>query len=439
RVDDVSRDQRYLPLRAEVRSELCVPLKVGQQIIGVINVESAQLAAYTAEDQRLLETVAAQIAIAIQNARLYAETNRRAEELEAINRISNTLRSATDLQHALPILLEETLKAVQAPAGTIRLYDEQAGCLRAMIALGWPAEHQTACLRPGEGIAGWVFQRGERYISREFRSDPYIHPPAEGEIPAGWGGVCLPVKMGEEVMGVLLVSKPTTQPLSEQQMNLLEAIADIAGVALHRLQLFAELQQANRDLQQAYDATIEGWARALEYRDQATEGHSQRVTALTLQLASTMGVPEEELPHIYRGALLHDIGKMGIPDHILRKAGPLDEEEWALMKQHPVFAHEMLAGIEYLRPALDIPYCHHERWDGSGYPRGLKGEQIPLAARIFAVVDVYDALTSDRPYREAWTHEQAVNYLRDNAGKLFDPDVVAEFLKILGARNNGTS
>jgi putative nucleotidyltransferase with HDIG domain len=177
--------------------------------------------------------------------------------------------------------------------------------------------------------------------------------------------------------------------------------------------------------------TLWGWAKAVELRDQETAGHTERVTALTLRLARALGVPEEDLEHIRRGAILHDVGKLAIPDHVLLKPGPLTEEEWAVTKKHPVYAYEWLSGIPFLRKALDIPYAHHERWDGSGYPRGLKGEAIPLSARIFAVVDVYDALTSDRPYRKAWPKEKALAYLREQAGRQFDPQVVATFLRLV--------
>ena len=193
----------------------------------------------------------------------------------------------------------------------------------------------------------------------------------------------------------------------------------------------AKIQQQAEELAQAYDSTLEGWARALELRDKDTEGHTRRVTELALSLARAMNVPEEQLVHMRRGGILHDIGKMAVSDEILHKPAPLSVEESEIMRQHPRYAYEMLSHIEYLQPALDIPYCHHEHWDGSGYPRGLKGEEIPLAARIFAVVDVYDALTSDRPYRSAWKIEDALKYIIENAGKYFDPKIVTAFLSLM--------
>ena len=197
------------------------------------------------------------------------------------------------------------------------------------------------------------------------------------------------------------------------------------------LQERAKLREANAQLLNAYEATIEGLSHALDLRDRETEGHSRRVTEVTIKLAQALNIPDEEIIHIRRGALLHDIGKIGIPDSILHKPDTLTAEEWVNMRRHPQFAYDMLSPIEYLRPALAIPYNHHEKWDGTGYPRGLKGEDIPMGARLFAIADVWDALTSDRPYRAAWTEEQALAYIREQSGKHFDPKVVELFFKVI--------
>jgi putative nucleotidyltransferase with HDIG domain len=179
----------------------------------------------------------------------------------------------------------------------------------------------------------------------------------------------------------------------------------------------------------AYDATIEGWSHALDLRDKDTEGHTLRVTEMALKLARALGVEEDQLVHMRRGGLLHDIGKMAVPDHILLKPEPLTDEEWEIMRQHPQLAYNWLVAIPFLKYALEIPYCHHEKWDGTGYPHGLKGELIPLAARIFAVADVWDALTNDRPYREAWPHSKALEYIRKKSGIYFDTKIVEVFLR----------
>ncbi|MRR13627.1 HD domain-containing protein, partial [bacterium] len=213
----------------------------------------------------------------------------------------------------------------------------------------------------------------------------------------------------------------------------LEMLAEQAAIAIDNAQLVESLRQSNDELALAYGATIEGWSRALDLRDHETEGHTVRVTELTMNLARAMGMSEAELVHIRRGALLHDIGKLGVPDRILLKPASLDDDELDEMRKHSTYAHDMLAPISYLSSALEIPYCHHERWDGSGYPRGLKGEAIPRAARLFAVVDVWDALLSDRPSRPAWTHEKALDYIVAGAGTHFDPEVVDVFVRMIAA------
>ena len=189
------------------------------------------------------------------------------------------------------------------------------------------------------------------------------------------------------------------------------------------------LQRSLVELTVAYDATVEAFARALEMREAETIGHTHQVTEITVSLAKVMGISLSDQPHIRRGALLHDIGKMGIPESILKKKGELTKEEWAIIQLHPQFAYDLLSPIVVLHPAIDIPFYHHERWDGSGYPQGLKREKIPLSARIFAVVDVWDALTSDRPQRLAWSEADAMNYLKEQAGQKFDPTVVDIFMK----------
>jgi putative nucleotidyltransferase with HDIG domain len=238
----------------------------------------------------------------------------------------------------------------------------------------------------------------------------------------------VPLLAKGQLVGVLEVLQRSQLSPKLEWLDFLEALAGQAAIAIDSAQLFDGLQRSNADLQIAYDATIEGWSRALDLRDKETEGHSQRVTDLTERLAVSMGTSQEHLVDIRRGALLHDIGKMGVPDRILLKPGPLSADEWVIMRQHPDFAYEMLSPILYLRPALPIPYCHHEKWDGTGYPRGLKGEQIPLAARMFAVVDVWDALRSDRPYRPSWPAEKVREHIREQSGSHFDPAVVAAFL-----------
>ena len=217
----------------------------------------------------------------------------------------------------------------------------------------------------------------------------------------------------------------------EEWTGFLETLGGQAATSIDYSQMFDNLQRVNMELAIAYDATIEGWSRAMDLRDKETEGHTRRVTELTVLLAQAMDIKDKEILNIRRGALLHDIGKMGIPDHILLKEGPLTEAEWTIMRTHPLLAYEMLQPIRYLHQSLDIPMSHHEKWDGTGYPRGLKGEEIPLVARIFAIADVWGAVTSERPYRKAWTKKKALAYIKDQNGKQFDPQVVEVFLKVI--------
>jgi len=242
----------------------------------------------------------------------------------------------------------------------------------------------------------------------------------------------------EDVTERKLIQEALERSHQELEARVQGRTADLAqaNAALHqenweRRRAEHQIVDLNVDLTHAYDATIEGWSRALDLRDKETDGHCRRVTDLTLRLACALGLPAERLLSVRRGALLHDIGKMGVPDGILLKPGPLSDDEWAIMRRHPSAAYELLSPIEFLHPALDIPYCHHEKWDGTGYPQGLAGEQIPFAARVFAVVDVWDAMCSDRPYRAGWPPARVCEHIRGLSGTHFDPQVVDAFLCLM--------
>lgn len=249
----------------------------------------------------------------------------------------------------------------------------------------------------------------------------------------GSGPECLyvPVRVGMKELGRLVLELSASRPLDVETEQVVRGVASAIAVALHKALLLADLERANEGLRIAYDRTIESLARALDKRDEETEGHSRRVTDLTVRLLQAMGFSETEVIHGRRGALLHDIGKLGIPDAILHKPGPLDDDEWAVMQTHTVLAYDMLSPIEHLGPALDIPYLHHERWDGTGYPLGLAATEIPIAARAFALVDVWDALSSDRPYRRAWPQEEVTDHILAAAGSHFDPELVPLFLRVV--------
>lgn len=232
--------------------------------------------------------------------------------------------------------------------------------------------------------------------------------------------------------GVLEIYHRSRIDRDMEWLQFFESMAGQAAIAVDDAEMFDKLQRSNADLTLAYDETLKGWSRALEIRDDETQGHTERVTLLAVRLGRELGMSDQDIMHLRRGSLLHDIGKMGIPDSILRKPGPLDDREWKIMKKHPEYAYELLSRIAFLRPAVDVPHSHHEWWDGSGYPQGLSGTEIPTAARIFAVADVWDALTSDRPYREAWSNEDALGQIEVEAGTHFEPKVAEVFLSLAG-------
>ncbi len=244
--------------------------------------------------------------------------------------------------------------------------------------------------------------------------------------------MCVPLVTNNRIIGAVYVENRTRSGrFSEENLAPLEFFGNQAAVSIENAQLYNGLEESKKEVEDAYDATLEGWARALDLRDKETEGHTQRVTAQTMSLAQKLGISGHKLANYRRGALLHDIGKLGIPDRILHKPGPLTEEEWVIMRQHPVYAIEMLEHIPYLSSALEIPYCHHEKWDGTGYPQGLRGKEIPLPARLFSVVDVWDALTSDRVYRKAWSIDKVRTYMEAQKGRHFDPEIVPTFLSMV--------
>ena len=352
--------------------------------------------------------------------------------LSALRDIDLVINSNFDLQVTLNILLGHVTAQLGVDAAAVLHFRQSLNELEFAAGRGFHTANITRLrLKLGEGYPGRAaLERRTIAISNlEKSQEPFDTKFIEGEGFVTFFAVPLIAK--GKVKGVLEVFHRSPFKTDADWLNFLEALAGQAAIAIDNSELFGNLQQSNLELQLAYDKTIEGWSRALDLRDKETEGHTQRVTKAALRLAEAMGLGKDELIQVRRGALLHDIGKMGVPDHILLKPGDLTEEELAAMRKHPQFAFDLFSSIDFLRPALDIPYGHHEKWDGTGYPRGLKGEQIPLTARIFAVVDVYDAVTSDRPYRVAWTKEKALEYIQSQAGKYFDPNVAQKFIEMI--------
>jgi len=351
------------------------------------------------------------------------------DRLIALRKIDQAITSTFDLRTTLNTVISQALGQLQVDAADILLLSYGRQTLEYAAGQGFrtPAI-KTSQIRVGEGHAGRAAKERRLIQIQDLREQPMVRSmPDEGFVC--YFGVPLIVK--GIVKGVLeIFHRVPLQPYPEW-LDFLETLGGQAAIAIDNATLFQNLEKSNFELAMAYDATIEGWSRALDLRDRETEGHTKRVTEMTLSLARAMKIEGEPLLHIKRGSLLHDIGKMGIPDKILLKEGPLTQSEWAIMRQHPQLAIDLLNPIAYLHQALEIPYSHHEKWDGTGYPRGLKGEQIPLPARIFALADVWDALTSDRPYRKAWSEEKTLEHIRANSGTYFDPQMVDLFVKYI--------
>jgi putative nucleotidyltransferase with HDIG domain len=365
--------------------------------------------------------------------RLFEESQRRLKQLEALHSIDIAISTSRDLHTTLSVLLEHVETLLDVDATDVLLFNPDLQQFRFSAGRGFHTDDiERANVRFGTSFAGRAaLERQIVLISGQLsaHADHDFSKMYEKEGFFGYAGVPLIAK--GEIKGVLEVYHRSPHRSEPEWLNTLETLAGQAAIAIDNAQLFDGLQESNIELAQAYDATIAGWSRAMDLRDKETEGHTQRVTDLTLKLARAMNMSEPQLTHIRRGALLHDIGKMGVPDNILLKTDELTDEEWQKMRKHTEFAYEMLSSIRYLQPALDIPRCHHEKWDGSGYPRGLKGEEIPIAARIFAVADVWDAITSDRPYRKGWSKEEALRYIKEQSGKYFDPHIVEGFLEVI--------
>ncbi len=354
-------------------------------------------------------------------------------KLNALYSIDRAVNENLDIRSTLNLLAEQVMTQLEMDAVSVLLLKKQTQTLEYVVSNGFRSRALVyTSLNLGESNAGRAALEHRIISIPDLRNNPggFIRSK-EFQMEEFISYFAVPLIAKGEVKGVMEIFHRSFIPADSDLLQFLETIADQAAIAVDNAILFNDLQRSRNELILAYDSTIVGWSLALDMRDKETEGHSQRVTIMTVQIAQEMGVDDESLVHIRRGALLHDIGKMGIPDSILLKPGRLSPEERSIMEKHPVYAYEMLYEIDYLKPAIDIPYCHHEKWDGTGYPRGLRGKEIPLAARIFAVVDVWDALSSDRPYRPAWPKEKAIGYIRENAGIQFDPDVVEIFLRIV--------
>ncbi len=360
------------------------------------------------------------------------DTNSNPLRLNLLYHISQVFNSSLDLNEVLNHVLDEVIKALKAERGFLMLKDE-SGEFIFRVARGLEKQNiSEPAFQTSRSIIERVKRLGKAIVITDAQEDDRFNTQNSVLALRLRSILCVPLTHKETMIGIIYVdNRLLSGAFTKDDLNLLSAIAGSAAIAIENAQLYENLQHSKQILEIAYDSTLEGWAKALDLRDHETEGHTRRVSSLAVRLAKALGMEDLDLVSIYRGALLHDIGKIAIPDHILHKPGPLTPEERAIMEFHPVYARDMLAEIDFLQPALEIPYCHHERWDGTGYPLGLKGTQIPLAARIFSIVDVWDALISERPYRSSWPPENVIEYLREQAGRQFDPHIVSIFVNLV--------
>ena len=366
--------------------------------------------------------------------RIHAEeqVQKQLERLGSLRTIDLAISGSVELRVILNILIDQVISRQHVDAADVLILNENNQILEYAAGRGFYTSHRHhARLRLGEEFAG------RAALDRDIVTIPDLSVETDAARFSPFfpkedfqSYYAVPLISKGQVKGVLEVFHRSLLDPDQDWLDYLKSLGMQAAIAIDDAQLFENLQRSNSELTVAYDATIEGWARALELRDLETSGHTIRVTDLTDQLAARLGISREAMVHMRRGAILHDIGKMAIPESILLKTGPLSMEEAEIIHQHPGYAYKLLYPIPFLRPALEIPLCHHEKWDGSGYPRGLKGEDIPLAARIFSIVDVWEALTSDRPYRVAWPEETAIRYISSESGKQFDPMIVDVFMKL---------
>ncbi len=435
---DVNAEPDYVPSWDAARSELAIPLKIGEHVIGAIDLQSSQLNAFTSDDERPMTIFAERAALFLEHSRLNTQMEARIQQLVALRTVDMAISGSFDLNLTLGVLLDQLILILGVHAADILIFNSATQTFRFSSERGFRVQTlRHVQLKYGSGFVWRAVRERQVIIVPDLNEGPdglQRIPDLSPEHFLAYIGIPLMAK--GQVKGILEIYQREPVHFEPEMYSFLDILSGQAAIAIDNAELFESLQSSNSELSLAYEKTLEGWASALELRDHETEGHTRRATELTIRLARAMGVSDNEILHIYRGALLHDIGKMGVPDSIMRKPGPLTDDEWVSMRKHPLYAYDLLSPITYLRLALDIPYCHHERWDGSGYPRGLRGDQIPLAARIFAVVDVWDALISKRPYRDEWEPEAARKYIHDQAGMQFDPAVVKVFLSEINQSMN---
>ncbi len=407
----------------------CFPVTNKNEILGVMDFFSREVKQPDDELLNMMAAIGMQIGLFIKGKQSEEQTRLQLQRVSGLHDIDLAITGSLELRVSLGVFLDKAVTLLNLDAADVLLLDTHTQTLEYIAGRGFRTDAiRHSQLRLGEGTAGLAA------LERRFLCIPDLREASDtfvrSNLLAGEGFITYyaqPLIAKGCVKGVLEVFHRTPFAHNSDWLEFFHVIATQGAITIDNASLLNDLQRSNIEIVMAYDRTLEGWSRALDLRDKETEGHSQRVTEMTQRLMRAMGIGSAEMAHARRGALLHDIGKLGVPDSILLKPGPLTEEEWIVMRRHPEFANALLSPVTYLKHSIDIPYCHHEKWDGTGYPRGLKGEQIPLAARVFAVVDVWDALCSDRPYRKGWPEEKVREYICSCAGAHFDPEVVKVF------------
>ena len=424
-IESVQDDPEWHENLEGIKSILYMPVQYDEQFFGVLGLYSADAGTFTEEDEQILFSLTHNLAISISNRISQKQIQVQLNRLSALHQIDMSINSSSDLSLTLGIVLSNVMTQLNVTAADIVLNERFSNELKIAVKTGFMS------ILPDDAV--YVNPIAMKVIKdqRVLRIDlSTIDVPEEWSIEkfkTYWG---VPIISKGVVRGVLEVFNKTDTKPDHDWMDFLETLGGQAAIAIDNTETFESLINSNLELQMAYDSTIEGWSKALDLRDKETEGHTLRVTELSVLFAQKLGISQADIINIRRGALLHDIGKIGVPDHILLKPGPLTDEEWVIMKKHPEIAMQLIRGIKYLKGAIDIPFCHHEKWDGTGYPRGLNGNDIPIAARLFAIIDVWDALASDRPYRAAWPASKIYQHIIQSSGSHFDPDLIPVFLKL---------
>jgi HD-GYP domain-containing protein (c-di-GMP phosphodiesterase class II) len=432
KIDDIASQagaRKYLAdlARGGARNLIVAGLVAHGERLGALVVANKRgRPSFSKADEALVAALAGPTALAIKNARLYEQQRRNHERQRLSEQISRHMQQTLDTEVLIPLVLQEVNKAIDAEAQSLWLLNRETGLIVCHYATGPEADAIKKVGVPlGTGVVGSSVERQAAILVADAQNDDLVFRAADQQTGFVTRSLlCVPlVRQGKAIGAIEAVNKRSGGPFTKDDLELLRNIADSAALSIENARLYA-------DLSASYDSTLDALMSALDSRDRETEGHSRRVLEYTARLAQALGLGAAEIGTIRRGALIHDIGKISIPDAILKKPGPLDHEERRIMQQHPLTGYEMLFGIPHLKDELSIVLAHHERWDGRGYPFGLAGEAIPLAARLFAVSDTFDAVTSDRPYRRARSCEEALSVIADEKGRQFDPAAVEAFLAI---------